>query len=280
MASVMSLTFMVFMAIPIIAPSIGQLILLAFSWHYIFLFMVVLAGAISIWAWFRLPETLRPEYRRPLKVATVVEGFHAVFTNRVAICYGLCGMFLFAGMFGFIISSQQIFVNVYGLGPYFPIAFACVAGLMAVAQFTNSRIVKIFGMRRISHTAIFIYLACGLTILTLSVNHALPFWAFFVLLSLLQVVFAWASSNMNSLSMEPLGAVAGTAAAVFGFMQTVGGAIIGTFIGQQFNGTLTVNAIAWVTMGVLVLGCTLIAEKGRLFQIGKEYQSVAPALAE
>ena len=71
---------------------------------------------------------------------------------------------------------------------------------------------------------------------------------------MLQFVFAWATSNMNSLSMEPLGAVAGTAAAVFGFMQTVGGAIIGTFIGQQFNGTLAPNALAYVVMGVLVAG--------------------------
>jgi DHA1 family bicyclomycin/chloramphenicol resistance-like MFS transporter len=76
---------------------------------------------------------------------------------------------------------------------------------------------------------------------------------------------------MNSLSMEPLGAVAGTAAAVFGFMQTVGGAIIGTFIGQQFNGTTIPNATAWVVMGVLVLGCVLIAEKGKLFGVGAEY---------
>ena len=87
----------------------------------------------------------------------------------------------------------------------------------------------------------------------------------------LQFVFAWASSNMNSLSMEPLGAVAGTAAAVFGFMQTVGGAIIGTFIGQQFNGSTIPNATAWVVMGVMVLGCVLIAEKGKLFGVGAEY---------
>jgi DHA1 family bicyclomycin/chloramphenicol resistance-like MFS transporter len=85
-------------------------------------------------------------------------------------------------------------------------------------------------------------------------------------------MFAWASSNMNSLSMEPLGAVAGTAAAVFGFLQTVGGAVIGTFIGQQFNGTLTPNASAWLVMGLLVLGCTLMAEKGRLFGVGVEYE--------
>ena len=63
-------------------------------------------------------------------------------------------------------------------------------------------------------------------------------------------------------------------AAVFGFLQTVGGAILGTLIGQQFNGTLTPNSAAYVVMALLVLGCILIAEKGRLFGIGKEYETV------
>ena len=77
---------------------------------------------------------------------------------------------------------------------------------------------------------------------------------------------------MNSLSMEPLGAVAGTAASVFGFIQTVGGALLGTMIGLQFNGTTTPIALGYLVSGLaLALGCVLIAENGRLFGVGKEY---------
>ena len=273
MASVMSLAFMVFMAIPIIAPGIGQLILLFGTWHYIFLFMALLATAIGVWAWFRLPETLHPEYRRELKLGVIYDGFRAVISNRTAFFYGLCGMLFFSAMFGFIICTQQIFVGIYGLGPYFPVAFASIAGLMAVANFLNSRIVKVYGQRRVSHFALLVYIAVGSTILVLAVNGQPNFWVFYALLLVLQFVFAWATSNMNSLSMEPLGAVAGTAAAVFGFMQTVGGAVIGTLIGQQFNGTLVPNSLAYVVMGVLVLGCVLIAEKGKLFGVGAEYRT-------
>ena len=101
----------------------------------------------------------------------------------------------------------------------------------------------------------------------------------FAILAVLQFFFAWVSSNMNSLAMEPLGKVAGTAAAVFGFLQTVGGAVIGTIIGQLYNGTLVTNAAAWTTMGVLVVTCALVAERGRLFGISVEYRNV-PAVAE
>jgi len=280
MAEVMSLTFMVFMAIPIIAPGIGQVILLTGPWHYIFLFMSGLAAVILVWAFLRLPETLHPEYRRPLRLAVIVEGFRLVFSNRVAFFYGLSGMFLFGAMFGFIISSQQIFVGIYGLGPYFPVAFATMAGFMAVSSFINSRIVKRFGMRRLSHTAILIYIGCASILLILSVMGPVPFWLFFGLLMIIQVAFGNAASNMNSLSMEPLGAVAGTAASVFGFMQTVGGAVLGTYIGQHFNGTLTPNATGYVVMGTLVLCCALIAEKGRLFGVGKDYERPAAVPAD
>ncbi len=279
MAEVMSLTFMVFMAIPIIAPSIGQVLLLTGPWHYIFLFMAGLATLIGLWAFFRLPETLHPQYRRKLQLGVIVDGFRIVFTNRVAISYGLAGTFLFGAMFGFIISSQQIFVDIYGLGPLFPIAFAVMAGSMAIASFINSRIVRRVGMRRLSHAAILLYVAAAATLLLLSLMGPVPFWSFYGLLLVLQFVFSTAASNMNSLSMEPLGAVAGTAAAVFGFIQTVGGALLGTFIGQHFNGTLTPNATGYLLMGALALICILVAERGKLFGVGKEYEAV-PAIAE
>ncbi len=278
MAEVMSLTFMVFMAVPIIAPSIGQVLLLTGPWQYIFLFMGGLATIISVWAYLRLPETLDPSARRALTVSIVTDGFRIVFTNRVAIFYGLAGMFVFGALFGFISESQQIFVDVYGLGVYFPVAFAIMAGTMAISSFVNARIVSILGMRRISHFALLSFVSLSAVWVLLAYTHNLPLWAFFILLCAAQFMFGWAASNMNSLSMEPLGAVAGTAASVFGFIQTVGGASLGTFTGQHFDGTTLPAAFGYFGYGALALICVLIAEKGRLFGVGKEYaQPAGPA---
>ena len=272
MAEVMSLTFMVFMVIPIVAPGIGQVILLSGPWQYIFLFMGGLATVISLWAFFRLPETLHPEYRRPLTLSVITEGFRLVFTNRSALFYGLAGMFLFGAMFGFISTSQQIFVEIFGLGALFPVAFAVMAGTMSIGAFTNSKIVRRFGMRRLSHFAILVYVGAAAILLAFSLAGFMPLWLFFGIVLVVQWMFGWAASNMNSLSMEPLGAVAGTAASVFGFTQTVGGALLGTIIGQQFNGTVTPVVAGYVTMGLLALGCVLIAEKGRLFGVSPQYE--------
>jgi len=271
MAEVMSLTFMVFMAIPIIAPGIGQVILLLGDWHNIFIFMGLLAAVFWLWTWFRLPETLPEDQRRPLSIKAVFAGFRIVFTNRVAFSYGLAGMFLFGALFGFISSSQQIYVDIYGLGVYFPVAFAAMAGLMAVSSFTNSRIVRRFGMRRLSHGAMLSFTIVSGIWLAFALSGFLPLWLFFSLLAIIMFSFGWAASNMNSLSMEPLGAVAGTASAVFGFIQTVGGALIGGYTGQAFNGTTVPAATGYFAMGVLALICILIAEKGKLFGVGAEY---------
>jgi DHA1 family bicyclomycin/chloramphenicol resistance-like MFS transporter len=279
MAEVMSLTFMVFMAIPIIAPGIGQVLLLTGPWQTIFIFMGGLALASALWAWFRLPETLAPENRRALDIRVILDGFRIVFTNRAAISYGLAGMFLFGALFGFISSSQQIYVDLYGLGVYFPVAFAAMAGLMAISSFLNSRIVRRFGMRRLSHFAVCVYTVFAAIWLTLSLIGFMPLWLFFTLLAIIMFMFGWAASNMNSLSMEPLGRVAGTASSVFGFIQTVGGAIIGSYIGQQFNGTVIPIATGYFLMGAAALVCILVAEKGKLFGVSPEYETPA-AVAE
>ncbi len=280
MAEVMSLTFMVFMAVPVIAPGVGQVLLLTGPWQSIFVFMGLLAMGLWVWTYARLPESLPVSQRRPLSVSGILDSFRIVFTNRVAISYGLAGTFLFGALFGFITSSQQIYVDIYGLGVWFPVAFAAMAGLMGVSSFTNSRVVRRFGMRRLSHGAMLVFTGVSAIWLVLALVGFLPLWLFFSLLAIIMFSFGWAASNMNSLSMEPLGNVAGTAASVFGFIQTVGGALIGSYTGLHFDGTTVPVATGYFLMGILTLACILVAEKGRLFGVGEQYKDDAEPVVD
>jgi MFS transporter, DHA1 family, multidrug resistance protein len=270
MAEVMSLAFMVFMVIPIVAPSIGEVILLTGPWEAIFFFMGGLALVFGAWAMLRLPETLELARRRPLTAKSVLGGFQLVVSNRLALWYALAGTCTFGALFGFISTAQQIYVDIYGLGVWFPAAFAFVAALMAVAAFLNSRIVRRFGMRRISHFALLTFTALSGVLLLISLSGQPSLWVFLGLLSGVMFMFGWAASNMNSLSLQPLGAVAGTASSVFGFIQTIGGAILGGFVGQQFNGTVVPTVAGYFVLGALAVSCVLVAERGRLFGVGDE----------
>jgi len=275
MAEVMSLIFMTFMVIPVIAPAIGQLILFSGHWQAIFMFMAVLALVIQLWAFFRMTETLNPANRRPLRASVIAEGFRLVFANKTAFFYGLSAMFAMGGLFGFISTAQQIYVDIYGLGVYFPLAFAFVASMMAVASFLNSRIVGAIGMRRVAHTALIAFTTISALWLALAYANALPFAAFLAVFTLVMFSFGLVGSNTMTLAMEPLGKVAGTASSVFGFLQTAGGAALGAGIGYAYDGTVVPVAAGFFCLGLIAIACVLIAENGKLFGVGAKYGAKA-----
>jgi MFS transporter, DHA1 family, multidrug resistance protein len=266
MAEVMSLVFMVFMVIPVIAPSIGQVVMIAANWHAIFLFMAGIAALFTLWTWLRLPETLREEYRRPFKASVILEGFRIVLTDRVAISYTMALTVIFGSLFGFINSAQQVYVDIYDKGASFPLYFALVAGTMALMSFVNSRLVGRFGMRRLAHGALIAFILVNGVTFALAVAGPVPFPLFVGLFMVAMAVFALIGSNFNALAMEPLGHVAGTASSILGFTQTVGGAILGALIGLSFNGTIVPLTSGYFFFGIGALVLVLIGERGKLFQ--------------
>lgn len=266
MAEIMSLVFMVFMAVPVVAPGLGQIIIIFLSWHWIFVAMGLGALVVTLWAFTRLPETLHPEYRRPFTLASVTSGFFIVLSNRVALCYTLAGMATFGALFGFINSAQQVYVEIYGLGAWFPVVFAAVAALMAVSNYLNSRLVGAIGMRRLSQSALIGFILVSTLWFVLSLLGPIPFPIFVTLFTLDMMLFGLLGSNFNSLAMEPLGHVAGTASSVLGFTQTFGGGVIGTIIGQMYNDTVTPLAAGFCGVSIIALLMVFIAERGKLFQ--------------
>jgi DHA1 family bicyclomycin/chloramphenicol resistance-like MFS transporter len=265
MAEVMSLIFMTFMIIPVIAPSLGQLTMLFATWHMIFILMAAIAAAITVWTWARLPETLAPERRRSIDVSSILQGFRIVLSNRVSVGYTLASTAVFAAMFGFINSAQQIYVGIYQLGAWFPVLFAFVAGLMAVSSFANSKLVSRVGMRRLSHGALLGFLAVSTIWFVWSLTGPVPLAGFVTLFALVMIQFGWIGSNFNSIAMEPLGHIAGTASSIQGFIQTLGGGVVGALIGQAFDGTVTPLAAGFFGVAAVALVLVLIAERGRLF---------------
>ena len=266
MAEVMSLVFMVFMIVPVIAPLLGQGVMLFSEWHMIFVLMAAIATVATLWAFLRLPETLAPAQRRPFTVAAILDGFRIVLTNRVALSYTLASTLVFGGLFGFINSAQQIYVGIYGLGVWFPVLFAVVAGMMAISSFANARLVGRFGMRRLSHGALIGFLTVNIVTFALALAGPMPLWAFATLFTIAMLQFGWIGSNFNAIAMEPLGHVAGTASAVQGFIQTLGGGLIGAAIGQAFDGTVVPFTAGFCLLGFGALALVLVGEKGRLFR--------------
>jgi DHA1 family bicyclomycin/chloramphenicol resistance-like MFS transporter len=237
MARVMSLVFMTFMLVPVLAPNIGQLILLFAPWRAIFVVIALYAAVMLTWSWIRLPETLHPEFRRPLQWRGTFGAIAETMREPQSRGYTLAMTVSFSGLVAYISSIQQIVFDAFHSGQFIGLVFGCIAAPMALASYTNSRVVGRFGLRRVGHTAAlaFMLVTALHTAVALAGSESLP--VFIVLQALTMACFAFTSSNMSTLAMEHMAHIAGTASSVQGVIGTVGAAIIGFLIGQQFNGT-------------------------------------------
>jgi MFS transporter, DHA1 family, multidrug resistance protein len=237
MARVMSLVFMTFMLVPVLAPNIGQLILLFAPWRAIFIVLAVYAMIMIVWPWVRLPETLHPEYRRPLSFGAMGRAIIETLREPQSRGYTLAMTVSFSALVAYISSVQQIVFDVFHEGRFIGLVFASIAAPMALASWLNSRVVGRFGLRRVGHTAALAFmLVTGLHAAVALVGlESLP--VFIVLQALTMASFAFTSSNLGTLAMEHMAPIAGTASSVQGVVGTIGAAAIGFVIGQQFDGT-------------------------------------------
>jgi DHA1 family bicyclomycin/chloramphenicol resistance-like MFS transporter len=256
MAKTMSLVFMVLMLSPIFAPILGQFLLVALDWRGLFAFMAGLGAIVTVWVWMRLPETLKPENKRPFGLRPMIEGFGIVFSNHVSLRYIMATALLFGGLFGFLTSSQQIYVSIYQVGLWFPAFFAAGGAAAALGGFVNSQLVNTYGMRRISSLALIVFCFAAAAMTFLGYLQALPLWLFFALSAIQFFTFSMVMPNFGALALEPLGEVAGTAASAQGFLQMVLGAGIGALVGQLFNGTVMPLAIAQLVLSLAAMALT------------------------
>ncbi|WP_211200676.1 multidrug effflux MFS transporter [Bosea lathyri] len=266
MARVMSLALIVFLAVPILAPSIGQAILWVAPWRWIFGVLTIFGAAVMLWVILKLPETLHEEDRKPIAFDNVLAAFRTTLTTRIAVGYMLAMAFVLGGLFGFINSAQQVFVDVFHAPEWFTTIFALIAMFMAVASLLNSRIVVRLGMRRVSHTALLGYIALTGTHALVALAGHESLWSFAAFQGGAMFCFGLLAPNFGAMAMDPLGHVAGTASSVQGFVTTVVGALLGFYIGQHFNGTVVPLTLGFSLCGLVALGIVLVAEKGRLFQ--------------
>jgi MFS transporter, DHA1 family, multidrug resistance protein len=266
MARIMSMAQSVFQAVPVLAPSIGQLIMLALPWRGLFVVLAVYTVLVFTWVAIRLRETLHPEYRRPLSIRTIGAGFITVMSNRQARGYVGVQMLLTGALLGFVNSVQQIFSDVFHQPQLMPMVFAGVAGMMAIASVLNARIVERLGTRRVAHTAILGYTLVGMIHLGYAVSGHETMWSFAVFQGLTSFCFGLAIGNISAISMEPLAELAGTAASIQGVIMTVGGAIIAMIVGQLFNGSTVPVTASFMIAGMISIALIFCTEGGKLFQ--------------
>lgn len=266
MARVMSLVFMVFMLVPVLAPSVGQLILLFGPWQMIFWVLGAYGLTMGLWSFLRLPETLHPEYRRTLRPGDLFTAARAVVTERQSLGYTLAQTAIFTGLVAYISSIQQIVFDAFERPDAIGLVFGAVAAPMALASWLNSRLVGRFGLRRVGHTGAtaFALLALAHALIASTLGESLV--AFCLMQGMVFASFAFCSANLNTVAMEKMAPIAGMASSIQGVFSTILAAIGGFVIGQSFDGTQLPFLWGLATCGLLALVLIAATEPRRLFE--------------
>ena len=265
MARVMSLVFMVFMIVPVLAPSLGQAILLVADWRTIFIVLAAYGLTMLLWSWVRLPETLHPEYRRSLDWREIGSAAFQTLREPQSRGYTIALTIAVASLVAYISSVQQIVFDAFNAGQWIGIVFGAVAAPMALGSWLNSRLVGRFGLRRVGHTAALAFAFVTGAHAALALAGLESIVVFVVMQGLAMTCFAFTSSNLGTLAMEHMAPIAGTASSVQGVVSTLGAAIIGFLIGQSFDGTATPYVVGTAICAATAFAVVVLTEPKRLF---------------
>lgn len=276
MAQIMSMAMTVFMIVPIVAPSVGQLILFVAPWRWIFGALLIFSALVLAWTLLRLPETLKDENRTPLRLGPTFANYAAVLKHRQTLGYIIASSFITAALFGYIAVSEQIYVDVYGLGAAFPLAFGAIAIAMSFGTAGNARLVTRIGMRRMSQTSALCFAGFAALNAVLALSGFTSFWVFAPMLAVTFSVLGAMNGNFSALAMEPAGRMAGAAAALYGALTATAGSMLGAVFARLYDGTTLPFLTSLVVLGIAVFAAIAWTERGRLFQRDNPLDQRAP----
>ena len=255
MAKVLSFVVMIFILIPVIAPSLGQFLINHYHWHSIFIFNLGFGVLVMLWFWIRQPETLKPQYKISYRLSIFKTGTIAFFRIKPAVIYTILSGLITGSFMVYLSTSQRIFEQQYNMKEEFPLIFASLAISVGLSTFMNSQLVVKFGMRRIVHFAMLSFVLISLVFIILfssgnnpSIEVLLGFFA----LQFFTIGFLF--GNLRALAMEPMGHIAGIGSALNGFISTVMAVPIANYIGK-----LVIDSVTPLFVGFLICGLVSLA---------------------
>lgn len=253
MARIMSLTQLIFIMVPMLAPALGQGVMLLSGWRAIFASFLILAIAVVLWFGLRMPETLPAEKRTRLRWRDQLQAIRSVMSNRQTIGYTIMTGFVFAAFLGYLNSSQQILQQQYELGTQFPLYFALLSLVLGLAGYLNAKLVIKHGMNKLVTLSIILVsiMAMLYLIYTLFYQGKPPLWSFLVYASITFLGIGLLFGNLNALAMEPLDTHAGMGASIIGSLSTFISIPLGTPVGLLYNGTVIPLVAGFLVFGLL-----------------------------
>lgn len=267
MARVFSFIMTIFICIPMIAPALGQVILVVAGWRAIFLVFIIIALISSLWVMIQQPETLPKDKRNPIRIWLLARTTGKILRHPVVMSYGITAGLIFGLFLLYLSTSQAMFDKIYDKGESFPLYFALLASGFGLAAFINSKLVMKYGMHRLSVVSVFGLICIGGIFLLSSFQGGENFTVFMITCYGLMLCAGVIFSNLSAMAMQPLGGVAGLGASIISAISSFVAVPVSALAGSFFNNTLFPLALTIVICGSLSLVFLYIARRSRTYDI-------------
>lgn len=254
MARIMSFVTVVFIIVPTLAPALGMYILKVYNWQAIFYFQLVFCVLVALWFSLRQKETLTVGNRIPFTKTLFKSGFVELIKFKSTLVYTTISGIIMGSFMLYLSASQQIFQEQYGLVDEFPYIFAGLAISFGASTFLNGRLVIRFGMERLIRVSLVGYTLSSLVYLIVfyhQTNPSIEVLLGFLVLQFLSLGFLF--GNLKSISLQPIGHIAGIGAAITGFISSLFAVPIGTFIGTFISVSAYPMFVGFFLCGVFSL---------------------------
>lgn len=265
MAKVASFMMSFFIIVPAVAPLLGQWISDVWNWRAIYFALLAMAVLVSLWYGIRQAETLRPSDRRKFLPRAVFASFAEVLRVRVTVGYALAAGIVYGSFIAYLMTSPQLFEDVFGITDKFPYYFGGLAICIGSAAFVNANLVMRLGMHKLCRWALYGKATLSAVFFVYAVLHGgvLPLPAFMVWAGLSFFFLGILFGNVNAIAMQPVGHLAGVGSAVVGFVSGMLSLSIGMFIGQMFSGTVLPLIGGFALLAPLSILVMIWADGGR-----------------
>lgn len=248
----MSFVVLVMTVAPLLAPIMGGMMMLWFSWHAIFWTIMIAALIATLLVLFFIRETLPKARRQPFRLRIMLGQFVTLFRQKRVLCYMVASGFSFAGMFSFLSAGSFVYIQLYGLTELeFGYCFALNIVFLFIMTTINSRYVRRFGALNMLRTGLVVQLLAGCW-LVLAASADLGFVAVMIGVACYVGNIAMITSNAMAVILDDYPHMAGTASSLAGVLRFGIGAGVGAVV-ASFNMTTV-----WPMIGAMAL-CILVA---------------------
>jgi DHA1 family bicyclomycin/chloramphenicol resistance-like MFS transporter len=254
MARTMSLIFTIFLFTPIFAPFLGIAILHLASWQGVFLAPPLVAVIVFVWS-LRLEESLPQDRRTSLKWQNIGHSVRNIMGNRIFLRYTAITTLLFTVLSSYVASSEHIIGEIYGKPGLFPWIFAGIGVVLSLSSLLNAKLTSRYGAHTSIRWLLIAYAIVALLLLayTLIVGNPPAMVPFFIGVAVILGINLAIEPNSSELALEPFGAMAGMASAIYGTCFFFIGAGLGTVLSYFMDTSVFPMVIGFFAVGAIAV---------------------------